>query len=718
MYDNEKINERKSYEAKLLNETAKAFYTMAGDNSFSNTEHSASGYAIRYVLSKFGLKCEEIPESFSSDSELEGFLVETGIIYRKVSLKERWWKDTDGTYLIRDRKGDWSVFTPVIFGYREQVPGIRNGVRLKASRASELSSYGYCLCRPFPQRRLSMRQLDKFIISELESGDIVRIVLLCLLVIVLGTLVPFANKEIFEFVIPSGKASGVLPIFGLLLGAGFSIALYQLSQNLILLRLKDKINFRVQTAVIARLLSLPLSFFKKSSSAEISTRALSVNNMSKALTDQVLCTTITALLSFTYIFIIAFFAPELTWFVTLAVIVYFILVYFRIKANFKRFNEVIPQKATIQGFLFNGISGIHKLKNNGAELRFFTQWAKKFSKSEQISGDASFFLKNERAFGALFTYSFPLIAWFEAYRAGLSTSNAIAFMSAFGIMMTGMDKFMMMIMELVEVGSKINLLKPILEEEPEDSAQKPVVTNFTGALEFNDVSFRYSETLPPVLERVSFKIEAGQNVGIVGASGCGKSTLIRLIAGMEQVTSGSIFFDQYDICKISSKSLRQFVGYCPQNILIFPDTIMNNIRISKPSATDEEVWEAARVAALDDDIKNMPYGMNTVLGEGGKGLSGGQCQRILIARAILNKPNLLLFDEATSALDNITQKKVTDNLARLRCTRISIAHRLSTLEHCDRILVLNKGKLVEDGSPSELMKLHGYYYQLSKRQTL
>lgn len=717
MYD-DKIKERIRNEEKLLNETAEAFHIMAGDDSFAREKGGTTGEVLRYVLNRFSLPLNDIPDSVGTDSEIEEFLQRSGILWRKVGLDKNWWQDTDGLFLVRDNDGRLCAFTPTLFGYREYIPGSRRGSKLRKKRARNLCDYGYCLCRPMPSRSLTQKDLYRHILKELEPTDILLVFVICILLILLGTLVPFANKEIFETVIPSGKAAGILPVFGLLLGAGFATALFGLSRNLLLLRLKDKLNFRMQTAIMARVLSLPLEFFKKSSSAEISSRALSANKMAQALTSQILCTTITALLSFVYIFIIAFFAPSLTLFVTVVIIVYVILVYFRIKANSKRYDEILPEKATIQGFLFNGVTGIHKIKNSGAELRFFTQWANKFKKSEFITGETSFFLRNDTTFSAIFIYACPLLAWFAAYHKGVPTSDAIAFMSAFGIMLAGMDGFLMIIMEFVEVTSGLKLLNPILEAESEDNSEKPVVDYISGMVEVNNVSFRYPGTISPVLDNVSFRIKSGQNVGIVGASGCGKSTLIRLISGMEEATSGSIFYDQYNISKISTRSLRQFVGYCPQRILIFPDTIRNNIKISKPFASDDEIWEAARIAALDEDIRNMANGMDTVLGEGGKGLSGGQCQRILIARAVLSKPSLILFDEATSALDNVTQKKVTDNLSSLHCTRISIAHRLSTLEHCDRILVLDKGKLVEDGSPAELREKKGYFYNMCKRQTL
>lgn len=262
----------------------------------------------------------------------------------------------------------------------------------------------------------------------------------------------------------------------------------------------------------------------------------------------------------------------------------------------------------------------------------------------------------------------------------------------------------------------VKLVMPLLDCEPEVNKDHILVSNITGSIDLNHVTFSYASNSRKILDDVSLHIRSGENVGLVGASGCGKSTLMRIMLGFEKPSVGSVFYGQYNLESVNMGSLRQYVGYCPQAMQVFPGTIADNIRLAKPTATDEEVWEAARIASLDEDIKRMPLQMDTPLGEGGSGLSGGQCQRLLIARSVINRPKVLFFDEATAALDNITQHNVVQNLAKFGCTRISIAHRLSTIMDCDRIIVLDKGKIVEEGSPKELFEKQGFFYNLSKRQ--
>ena len=230
------------------------------------------------------------------------------------------------------------------------------------------------------------------------------------------------------------------------------------------------------------------------------------------------------------------------------------------------------------------------------------------------------------------------------------------------------------------------------------------------------MTFSYGENLPNVLDGLSLKIRSGQYVAIVGKTGCGKSTLMRIMLGFEKPQKGGVFYDGRDIERMDLKSLRRRIGSVMQSGKLFTGDIYSNIVINNPRLTMDEAWEAAEMAGFADDIRNMPMGMFTMISEGQGGISGGQRQRLLIARAIAGKPKILVFDEATSALDNITQKIVSDSLEKLKCTRIVIAHRLSTIKQCDRIIVLDQGHIIEDGTYENLIAKNGFFAELVERQ--
>jgi ABC-type bacteriocin/lantibiotic exporter with double-glycine peptidase domain len=243
-----------------------------------------------------------------------------------------------------------------------------------------------------------------------------------------------------------------------------------------------------------------------------------------------------------------------------------------------------------------------------------------------------------------------------------------------------------------------------------------MVTKLNGSIELSNVFFRYNETMPYVVNGMNLKIKAGEYIAIVGTTGCGKSTLMRLMLGSETPERGAIYYDGVDMSKLDLRSLRRRIGAVTQNGSLFQGDIYSNIVISAPQLTLDEAWEAAELAGIADDIRAMPMGMQTVISEGQGGISGGQKQRLMIARAVAPKPRILMFDEATSALDNKTQRQVSEALDRLKCTRIVIAHRLSTIKNCDRILVLDKGQILEDGTYDELIEQNGFFAELVARQ--
>lgn len=260
--------------------------------------------------------------------------------------------------------------------------------------------------------------------------------------------------------------------------------------------------------------------------------------------------------------------------------------------------------------------------------------------------------------------------------------------------------------------------KPIMEAQPEVSEGKQIITRISGGIELSHVSFRYEDNSPLVVDDLSLKIRPGQYVAVVGKTGCGKSTLLRLLLGFEKPQKGAIYYDGRDIETLDLRSLRKKIGVVTQNGKLFQGDIYSNIVISAPYLSVDDAWKAAEIADIAEDIRKMPMGMHTIISEGSGGISGGQKQRLMIARAVAPNPKVLMFDEATSALDNITQKKVSEALDGLKCTRIVIAHRLSTIKQCDRIIVLDGGKIAEDGTYDELLAKKGYFYELVERQRL
>ena len=717
MYE-EKLREKIEYDRGAIDDMFVKLASMVG-NVDATKYPDESLFALLAVLKYLDVNTDNISARDFNKSNIGSIFHDLGLISRPVTLHGKWWRDATGPFLATDKDGKFVALVPRFLSYKRLDFSTGKKIPVNAKTTSDLTGTALCLLKELPRRKLGLKDLLRYTVRTIKLRNILLINVICILVVFLGSLVPFANKFIFNEVVPAGDINGIFPICSFLLGIGICSALFELYRNMALTRSKDKWSAYLQPVIMARVFSLPNSFFKEYSAGDISARSLSVNNIYQLISSEILVTVAVGLFSSMYIFVVYSFAKELVLLLTLILVVYIIFSIAVYKAFTKRNSKVLPYKAKTQGFVYSLISGIHKIRNNGAESRAMQQWAERFSKSELLSAESSTLVKYRRTL-SVFVFKLCLFAvYYFAWKSRMSISDYIAFNAAFGVMLGAFDELQMVMIDISQIIPQLKMVEPILETVPDSSEDSVIVDNISGSIELSNVMFGYGTSGQHiVLKNINLKIRAGENVGIVGRSGCGKSTLMRLMMGFEVPSSGSIFYDQYDLGNTNLNSLHHFTGYCPQELHIFPDTIKNNIKISKPEATDEEIWEAARIACIDEDIRRMPMQMETMLGEGGTGLSGGQGQRVMIARAVLNRPRIIFFDEATSALDNLTQKQVVKNLEEIRCTRISIAHRLSTIEHCDRIIVLDNGEIIEDGTPDELIKQQGLFYRLAKRQQL
>ena len=466
------------------------------------------------------------------------------------------------------------------------------------------------------------------------------------------------------------------------------------------------------------MLSLPPSFFKKYSTGELTSRFGTVSALSNAMFNGVFLTLLSSIMSLAFMAQIIQFTPSLI--IPVAIILVINLTF---SVSITLLQISVSKKQLLLGAKESGtsysiFSGIQKIRLAGAEKRAFARWAKDFSKWGEPAYHPPLVIRLYGVISIIISSLGSIAIYFIAAENNISVSSYMAFTASYGSLSAMVSTLTSLFTVLARIRPVLDMAKPFLEEETEDDPNKETVEKLDGNIKLENVSFKYTEDGPLILDGISLDIKPGEYIGIVGKTGCGKSTLVRLLLGFEKPLNGNIYFDNKNINDINLPSLRTKIGSVTQNGGIFHADILSNIIITAPNLGEDEAWAAAEIAGIADDIRAMPMGMRTMISEGQGGISGGQKQRIMIARAIVNKPKILIFDEATSALDNKTQKSISESISNLNCTRIVIAHRLSTIKQCDRIIYMEDGNIKESGSYNELIAKQGKFFELVERQRI
>ncbi|WP_122643128.1 NHLP bacteriocin export ABC transporter permease/ATPase subunit [Luxibacter massiliensis] len=648
----------------------------------------------------------------------------SNFIIREVQLEHGWWKhDSDAMIgFLGKGHGAVALVPNGTRGYTIYNPERHDRRRVDEKIASLLEPKAYAVYAPFPNKKLTIKEMFAFSLKASEAYDWIRFCLLTLLGTFIGILLPMLTEQIYDNYIPVGSGNGLIQICAVLLACNLGNLAFTIVKNLSSLRGVSKMKNAVLAAACERLFNLPESFFRKYKSAELSDRVLQIDSMYNLISSVAIKTFISAAFSLLYLSQMHGYSPELMKFSLLMVLAVMIVVLILSFLQMKYEKQFLEDSAEANSRMYQYLSGIQKIRNAGVEDRALLEYLKPYSSAKKIT------LRKERITNVVdmltvvAANAFSLFLYFQMVKNQqelgliLSTGQFTAFMAAFGSFSAAMMEVGTSLPQLNGIFPMLERIKPILQTLPEYTEDAELPGELTGNIEIANVSFAYDESSGMVLNDLSVHIRPGEYVGIVGASGCGKSTLMKLLLGFEKPVSGKIFYDSQDIERLDKRELRKKFGVVLQDGRLIGGSIFDNIVIAAPKATLKDAERVAAQVGLADDIARMPMGMHTVVSEMGGTISGGQQQRILIARAIAGKPKVLFFDEATSALDNVTQSMVCDSLNRLHVTRLVIAHRLSTVIDCDRILVMDRGRIVEEGDFDTLMEQKGVFYELASRQ--
>ncbi|MEY2233672.1 NHLP bacteriocin export ABC transporter permease/ATPase subunit, partial [Streptomyces sp. BF23-30] len=638
---------------------------------------------------------------------------------RTVGLGGRWWRENSGPLVGRRAKDG----APIALlwrrgGYEAVDPATGRRERVGSSDEATFEPRAVMLYRPLPDGRVGLPALLRFSVRG-TFPELRGLLLGGLVAVVLGALVPVATGQVLGRYVPQGETGLIVRTGVALVATAVVSAVFMLLQNTSLLRMEGRIEATLQPAVWDRLLRLPATFFAGRSTGELAGAAMGISAMRRVLSGiGPVCVQAGAVGVVSLVLLLVHSVPLAL--AALAMLVVIAVVFLGLglwQLRYERRLNTLGLRLGNQAF--QTLRGLPKLRVAAAESFAYAAWAREFARTRDLHQRIGRTQNVLTVLGAVYLplctlVMFVLLA--GPARGAMSASEFLTFSTALTMLLSSVTQVTGALISAAAVLPMFEQIRPLLREIPEVDRASTRPGELTGAIEAKNLSYRYADDGPLVLDDVSLRVGPGEFVAIVGASGCGKSTLLRLLIGFDRPVSGSVLYDGQDLAALDRAAVRRQCGVVLQNAQPLTGSILDCIR-GAGTFSPEEAWEAAAMAGLAADIKAMPMGMHTILSDGGGTVSGGQRQRLMIAQALIRKPRVLFLDEATSALDNEAQRVVIESTRALRATRLVIAHRLSTVMDADRVIVMSDGRIVQQGPPAELLAdTTGLFHGLVRRQ--
>ncbi|MFE0347429.1 NHLP bacteriocin export ABC transporter permease/ATPase subunit [Streptomyces griseoluteus] len=637
---------------------------------------------------------------------------------RAVRLEGRWWRENVGP-LVGHRALSGA---PVALlwrrgGYVAVQPATGRETPVEKANAEEFEPRAVMFYRPLPEKRLGPLGLLRFSLGGTRN-DLLNLLLAGLVTVAIGALVPVATGKVLGEYVPQARENLIAQVCLAVMLSGVVAAAFTLLENLTILRLEGRIEGSLQPAVWDRLLRLPTRFFSGRSTGELASAAMGISSIRRLL---------------------AGVGPVVAQSVTIGAMNVGLLLYYSVPMAMAAIAMLLVIGAVFTGLglwqvrwqrrlvtlgnklnnqAFQTLRGLPKLRVASAENYAYAAWAGEFARSRELQQKVGRIKNLSSVLGAVYLPVCTLVMFMllaGPAKGAMSAASFLTFSTAVTMVLTSVTQLTGAFVSAVAALPLFEELRPVLDATPEVRAGSTRPGPLTGALEARRLSFRYSDDGPLVLDDVSFAVRPGEFVAVVGPSGCGKSTLLRLLIGFDKPVSGSVLYDGQDLGALDQSAVRRQCGVVLQHAQPFNGSIMDVVCGTEPYSP-EEVMAAIELAGLAEDVRRMPMGLHTIVAGSGA-VSGGQRQRLMIAQALIRRPRVLFFDEATSALDNDTQRTVIESTRKLNATRVVIAHRLSTVLDADRVVVMEDGKVIQQGTPAELLAdTGGRLHELVRRQ--
>ncbi|MEV7140437.1 NHLP bacteriocin export ABC transporter permease/ATPase subunit [Streptomyces tauricus] len=677
--------------------------------------------ACRLVARAAGITlCDPAKGGSESDrlDPVERIALASRVRARAVRLDGRWWRDDVGPLVgHRVASGAPAALLWRRGGYVAVHPSSGRETPVEKANAAEFEPRAVMFYRPLPDRGLTPLGLLRFSLRG-TGGDMRNLALSGLVPVALGALVPIATGKVLGEFVPKAQESLIVQVCLAIMIASVVSAAFMLMQNLTMLRLEGRIEATLQPAVWDRLLRLPTKFFTSRSTGELASAAMGISairRMMAGLGPVVVQSVTVGAMNLALLF--WFSVPMALAAIGMLVVIAGVFLGLGLwQVRWQRRLIVLSNKLNNQAF--QTLRGLPKLRVAAAENYAYAAWAGEFARSRELQQRVGRIKNLTTVLGSVYLPLCSLIMFMllaGPARGTLSAAAFLTFNTSMTMLLTSVTQLTGSFVSMVAALPMFEEIKPVLDAEPEVRVASTRPAELTGAIEAKKLSFRYTDDGPLVLDDLSFAIRPGEFVAVVGPSGCGKSTLLRLLIGFDKPVAGSVLYDGQDLAALDRSAVRRQCGVVLQHAQPFTGSILDVICGTEPY-TPEEAMAAAEMAGLADDIRRMPMGLHTIV-SGSGAVSGGQRQRLMIAQALIRRPRILFFDEATSALDNETQRTVIESTRALNATRVVIAHRLSTVLDADRVIVMEDGRIAQQGTPAQLLAdTGGRLHELVRRQ--
>ncbi|MER5654035.1 NHLP bacteriocin export ABC transporter permease/ATPase subunit [Streptomyces sp. NPDC002131] len=693
----------------------------ASDKRPTAADADATHAACKLVARAAGITLAG-PAQSGADSDrldpVERIALASRVRTRAVRLDGRWWRDDIGPLVGRRAVSG----APVALlwrrgGYVAVHPSSGRETPVEKANAAEFEPRAVMFYRPLPERRLSPLRLLRFCLGG-TAGDLRNLAISGLVTVAIGALVPIATGRVLGEYVPKAQHGLIVQVCLALMVTSVVSAAFMLLQNLTLLRMEGRIEASLQPAVWDRLLRLPTTFFTSRSTGELASAAMGISAIRRLLAGVgptlAQAGTVGAMnLGLLFWYSVPMALAAIGMLVVIAAVFLGLGLW---QVRWQRRLVVLSNKLNNQAF--QTLRGLPKLRVAAAENYAYAAWAGEFARSRELQQRVGRIKNLTTVMGAVYLplcslLMFMLLA--GPAHGSLSAAEFLTFNTSVTMLLTSVTQITGAFVSAAAALPMFEEIRPVLDATPEVRVASTRPGLLSGGIEARRLSFRYADDGPLVLDDVSFAVRPGEFVAVVGPSGCGKSTLLRLLIGFDRPVSGSVLYDGQDLAALDQSAVRRQCGVVLQHAQPFTGSILDCICGTEPY-TPEEAMAAAEMAGLAEDIRRMPMGLHTLV-SGSGAISGGQRQRLMIAQALIRRPRILFFDEATSALDNETQRTVIESTKALNATRVVIAHRLSTVLDADRVVVMEDGRVAQQGTPAELLAdTGGRLHELVRRQ--